>query len=200
MMNNKNINDITNICKTALDDENELSFVHIYSTDQKLRWFGYGEWVEEPDEVNFKHCGLTCKILRVIYREPCEEEKYFGGHLCGYVLTPSGHPWINLTEFYIDCDIHGGITWKKNLSDGTNEDEWIGFDCSHSCDLVPSIRDFQIKFLDSDPLLKNFRAQFPELNYMYAGSYKNIQFVIDETKKLAEQAKEAMNALDKPDL
>lgn len=40
--------------------------VHFHSSDQKIKWFGYGEWAEEPDEVTFEHLGIKSIALDLL--------------------------------------------------------------------------------------------------------------------------------------
>lgn len=47
----------------------------------KSKW-PQGPWTDEPDEETFEHAGLACRIIR----------HSRGGHLCGYVRVPEGHP------------------------------------------------------------------------------------------------------------
>jgi hypothetical protein len=42
----------------------EIKKTHKFTSEEKLSWLGYGEWVEEPDLVEFEHCGLKCEIIK----------------------------------------------------------------------------------------------------------------------------------------
>jgi len=58
------------------------------------------------------------------------------GYANGYVGIPEGHPWFNVNYDYIDCDVHGGLTYAgdhapKHEPDGLY---WIGFDTCHDTD------------------------------------------------------------------
>lgn len=94
--------------------------------------WGEGPWDEEPDLVRFHDItGLQCVIRR---------SAVLGG-LCGYVRIPPGHP-CQEEETYISLNVHGGITFSKNLNPATFKQDthfWIGFDCSHSDDFVPGM-------------------------------------------------------------
>ena len=121
------------------------------------------EWLDEPDKDEFEHDGLKCLILRNLEL----------GHLCGYVAVPKGHPCYGKDYDHIPYDdlfpveVHGGLTFSGE-GDGNRWPEghwWLGFDCAHAWDLVP---------------------------YMYmpfgsSGTYRNFQYVRQETKDLAEQ-------------
>src|SRR6266852_4741278 len=109
---------------------------HLFTSDEKLSWWGYGEWVEEPDEVTFEHMGFACRVIRVAQQEPyIKEVCVFGGHLCGYVNIPVNHPMFSKKYDEIDVDVHGGLTWSEMEKGGY----WIGFDCAHSGDYCPSL-------------------------------------------------------------
>lgn len=115
------------------------------------------EWDSEPDRVEFTHCGLRCLILR----GPM-------GSLNGYVELPESssawgmdHMWENPFE------VHGGITFSGYLNSLQGESEIIyvvGFDTAHAWDLLP-------------------KMSWPASG----GTYKNLEFVTNETKSLAEQ-------------
>lgn len=47
-----------------------------------------GPWDDEPDHLEFRHAGFDCVIHRVPH----------GGHLCGYVGLPIGHPLFGVSE------------------------------------------------------------------------------------------------------
>ncbi len=168
---------------------------NLYRVDQKKKWFGYGEWVEEADVVEFTYNGYECLIHRVCKREPfAVGEVYFGGHLCGYVKIPEDHPlfgkgWEDVTE--LNC--HGGITANEY-----HEEHWIGFDCAHSGDYCPSTEKFK-KELGNElfPIPKEFMKYS-----MFNPVYKNINYVTCELKELVDQLveikKEAATTNEKP--
>lgn len=146
---------------------------HIYTPEQKEEWFGKGEWCNEPDTVTFDHKGLKCLVFRVVKFE--HDNHAFGGHFCGYVRVPKdneiyGKSW---SECPID-DIHGGLTFYEKQDD----DLIIGFDCGHIVDILPCMRKFY-ENLDPENKFPNFPMLHP--------TYKNVEFVIYETKNLAEQ-------------
>lgn len=113
-------------------------------------------WEHEPDEWHGEFDGFEVAILR----NP--ELK----NLCGYLKLPTGHPWFGAGRD-IDANVHGGITFtgrNSRLSDGY----WVGFDCAHAFDLVPSIADV-VDLLDV--------------------RYRNINYVKEELRDLAKQAR-----------
>lgn len=168
---------------------------HILTSDQKLKAWGYGEWVEEPDKAEFEHQGIKCSVIRQFAPHGPEGGYLYGGHLCGYVCLPSGHPWAIEDRMKIDCGAHGGLTYGKWQEDGNY---WIGFDCAHSEDVIPSYANQEKELYKTDELFKNLKdsqrkfqedlkSKYPELKMPLERSYKNINYVIQECKNLAEQ-------------
>jgi len=124
----------------------------------KTQWFhkNTGPW---DDEVSGKQwfdetTGLPCLIRRTPL-----------GHLCGYVGLPSNHPWHGkpYSRIRLDVNVHGNLTYAGKTPDDFALPGywWIGFDCSHSFDLVPGMR----------------------INY--AGEYRTIAYVKAECTSLA---------------
>ena len=147
------------------------------------------------DRYEFEHAGLKCLILR----------SPDWGHLCGYVGITEGHPWFEkeCNQCLIGCkgqrkelgecltwdctweeehpspqsliEVHGGLTFS-GLGDGEWRPAgywWFGFDCAHAGDLIPEMAE-QMAELFPDSLLR------PEV-------YKDMKYVIGQTKCLAEQ-------------
>ena len=124
------------------------------------------EWLKEPDKVKFEHAGFKCLILRN------EDLK----HLNGYVALPKGHPYYKKEYSGLDVDVHGGLTFSKK-GDGKMREKgywWIGFDMGHSADYSPGLARLA-------PDL--YKGGYPCVEY------RNIHYVIQETKRLAEQLK-----------
>ena len=92
-----------------------------------------GPWMNEPDYEEFYHAGVRC----VIKRTPS------GGHLCGYVAIPRGHP--DYCKINTDDEssghyrVHGGITYAEKTLPPIYDTGlwWIGFDCAHAGDFCP---------------------------------------------------------------
>lgn len=161
---------------------------HLYTSDEKLKWFGYGEWVEEPDEVYFVHKGINCRVLRVVNYEYLHAA--FGGYLCGYVRLDEFHPWCGKTHNEIECDCHGGLTYSQFEK---NDEFWIGFDCAHSGDIAPSVE----LNMRNDPMWQKMKEEreklFMKLKCAWPrDTYKNIFYVKNECIALAEQATELL--------
>lgn len=154
---------------------------HLIDTKKKLTWCGYGEWVEELDSIVFEYNGYQASVKRQFIREPFSlVESYFGGYLCGYVRIHEEHPYYmkKLRDIPISC--HGGITFC-NLRD---EDFWIGFDCSHFGDLVPT---WQHKRGDVKESLKNIIMSEAFKKIITHPVYRNMQYCIDNCIKIIDQ-------------
>lgn len=174
--------------------------------ENKLEKFGAGPWLDEPDHLEFEHEGTPC----IIHRNS-------SGAWCGYAAVPPGHPYhgkkysdrvpcANRGELplvspiaalvesckeedglvSLDClvDVHGGLTYSAECGGdichvakpGESGDVWwFGFDCSHCDDLTP----WMVKFSRE----RGFRED--------SGVYRDQRYVMDQTRKLARQLKEA---------
>ena len=148
--------------------------------DQKRKWWGEGEWVYEPDEVYFNHNGIDCKITRTAAREPCQEEHIFGGHLCGYVSLPGGHPWWGKKYEDMNVEVHGDLTFGE-----CSDRHWIGFDCGHSYDVIPSM--IKIYYKLKDNIIKKYKNLQLSHSGIFDREYRNIAYVESECRKLADQ-------------
>ena len=133
----------------------------------------YSVFAGEPDREEFEHAGLKC----LIQRSPSV------GVLCGYVGIPPEHPLYGKgfirTGINEVLDVHGGITFAE-AGDGDRWSEglwWIGFDCAHEGDLIPT---FDVLFTLSHLLCEGHYEVDGEV-------YRNIDYVREQTKKLAEQ-------------
>lgn len=155
---------------------------HTFTSDQKLKWFGYGEWVEEFDHIRFEYMGCECIIFRVCLREPfVKEEYYFGGHLCGYVKIPKSHPYQSLSYSDMEIECHGGLTYGER-----HEGYWIGFDCGHSFDVVPSMEFTKTLDKETQELKKKFNL---ENSPIFQRHYRNVDYVIDQCVSIVDQLK-----------
>lgn len=162
--------------------------------EDKLRWWGDGPWIEEPDEIDFHYKQIHCKILRqgqqgypeVLSKLPTN----FGGFLCGYVKIPEGHKLYGKEDIFdTGLDVHGGITfaqvpiWDKGF--------WLGFDAAHGGDIIPCMK--QICETDTD--LKAIKEKCEKLRKQYgiekytiaAEQYRTTDFMIFECKSLVDQ-------------
>jgi hypothetical protein len=111
---------------------------------------GAGPWDSEPDKAQWidEATDLDCLVVRNSM-----------GALCGYVGVPPGHPWHGRTYYPgpIDVEVHGGLTFSNFCQEGAGEGHgvchvpepgrpdnvwWLGFDCAHAGDVVPTLRLF----------------------------------------------------------
>lgn len=148
----------------------------------KLDHWGEGPWINEPDFDRFEHAGLECEIFRH-YCFQGKDDNYIGaGCLQGYVKIPNNHPWYGKDlQHTPSLNVHGGVTFSHVYSNG----HWIGFDCAGEGDIVP----FMNKIMDGKDSTVRKTAK------AYLATYKTWDFVVKETKKLAEQVKEKENEL-----
>jgi hypothetical protein len=126
-----------------------------HRTVDKHLW-GPGPWQQEPDKRQWKDVttGLPCFLVRGR-----------NGALCGYVGVTEGHPWFGRHKYEIDAEVHGGVTfalacerdgeWSSSICHQPDEGEpdklwWVGFDCAHSLDLLPSQPSWPLRAVDFD--------------------------------------------------
>lgn len=134
----------------SLKLELEIIGEHLLTSDEKLERWGYGEWIEEPDMVDFIHKGISCKCLREINLN----KKNHCGYWIGMVYVYEYPSWAKKIV------VHGGLNFIKPR---LGLEYSIEFSCDYK-DLCPSDKTNE-----------------------YLLTYKNIKFVMDETKNLAEQ-------------
>jgi hypothetical protein len=153
----------------------------------KSKW-GSGPWQEELDEAHFECEGIPCLVLRSL-----------AGTLCGYVAVPKGHPWHGQTICEISAEVHGGVSWaaacddyriyippRNFLLETADETDvwwdvwWVGFDTSHFGDYMPAHEAFFKEHLGRESYLSKMSGG--------KGSYKNMEYVKEQTRLLAHQA------------
>lgn len=137
-----------------------------------------GPWDDEPDKVQWPDpdTGLPCLAVR-----------NEGGHWCGYVGLPPGHPLHGKGYDDVDADVHGGLTFADECADAMREDRyvchvpgpgepdhvwWLGFDCAHSGDYSP----WKAKRAETEPI---FAACYE--------TYRTIDYVRRQCASLAKQ-------------
>lgn len=158
-------------------NENNIKSEHLLTSDQKIKYWGYGEWVEEPDLVSFEYKGIQCKVVRIFshssYKDNREKHIY-GGHLCGYIRVPESHCFYGKNYNEIEIDVHGALTYSEIDNDNHHylpkQGHWIGFDCAHSMDIIPSSKSLNLHYC---PIFKR--------------TYKNIIFCIEECKSMVDK-------------
>jgi hypothetical protein len=142
------------------------------NTRDPKEW-GDGPWQNEPDRLEFKSHGFDCLIQRVEW----------SGHLCGYVAVPEGHPYFGKNYNDVPAEAHGGLTYSEHCNghichkadEGSPEVWWLGFDCAHGGDLIPSSRALD-RAMGWRP---GFRSTYD--------TYKTIEYVKRHVEQLAEQ-------------
>ncbi len=163
-----------------------------WTSDEKIKWFGYGEWIEEWDITEFEYLGYYAKVIRVIMFETyCAQEVYFGGHLCGYVKIPENHPYFRKKDIDLEC--HHGLTFNE-----AHEEHWVGFHCGHSGDYIPTIEYIR----KTNPELKKFNEIFPlpegfEKFALFNPVYRNMNYCIEQCIYLIDQLDAMVNKSDK---
>lgn len=131
-------------------------------------------WENEPDRLEFVHEGYQCLIRRIPVI----------GALCGYVAVPREHPYYAIDKDVLSIKIHGGLTYSSRSELDICSKEmpdadvwWFGFDCAHYTDFYPGIgyRKWTSVY------------EMAEIGASFIGEYRNFEYVIDQTKSLAEQ-------------
>ena len=165
---------------------------HLFSSDDKINWWGYGEWVEEIDYMEFIYKSFDCIVKRIVLEEGHSKDFHvFGGYFNGYVSIPGTHPYFLKKYEDMEIDCHFGLTFGEC----NNRHYWIGFDCAHYCDYVPSIEYIKKRA----PCMQIYKDSMEDLNKklniedIFRRTYKNIQFCIDECKSIADQLIEIGN-------
>jgi hypothetical protein len=125
-------------------------------------------WEHEPDHHLFESHGYVCEARRYEHM----------GNWCGYIYIPATHPLHGVDYNDAELTVHGGLTFS-HTDDGSTK---FGFDCGHYMDLVPS-RIAQYKAMGIDTTMDEER-----------GTYKTLDYVINELENLAQQLKEKENA------
>lgn len=136
---------------------------------EKLRKYGEGEWIDEPDEVFFSHAGIACEIFR-----------HSRGYLVGMCQLPEDHPWSTTPLKKAEICIHGHEFVYK-----TTQNEYIGFSCDMIGDLIPACKSNRLADQLIDALDKNNDEKYKEF------IYRNLEFTMGQCKYLAEQVIEA---------
>jgi hypothetical protein len=137
----------------------------------KSKW-GEGPWQTEPDRVEFKAHGFPCLLNRTEM-----------GNWCGYVAIPPGHPAFEKSYDDVDVSVHGGLTYADHChgqichvpAPGEPDNVWwLGFDCAHGADIIPSF--------NAIPGVTVMSSASP-----FGETYKDLEYVRHETENLAKQ-------------
>lgn len=145
----------------------------------RAQW-GEGEWSKEPNRIEGKMHGFDFLMHR---------NKV--GSWCGYVGIPEGHPAFGKDYEDIDVEVHGGLTYANacrapicHIADNKTSIWWLGFDCSHAGDVMPSV----IGYCKSGLLPPSLRMPSEILGM--TETYKNVAYVKAEIDSLAKQLAE----------
>jgi len=147
----------------------EIEYSYIYK-DLKKKVLPPGEWIDEADEAFFDYKDIKCSVVRFF-----PEGKI--GTLNGYCIIPKGHPWRNKKGIFDfeNIDVHGGISYFSR--------DKIGFDASHGFDDIPSMMFIREKIFED---MKE-RGPWNELiSQIFSSKYRNMEYMIEECKKLAD--------------
>lgn len=158
---------------------------HIFTSDQKLKWWGNGEWVEEIDSDEWEYKGIKCHILRVAIPDG-PNGHIFGGYFCGYIKVPDNHLWFKKED--IHAEVHGGITFAKEKD---KKEWWIGFDAAHSNDIVPSTQKTmgKIKTETAELMSKHMNIPIEQAleSAILNSTYRNFSYMKDQCERLVDQ-------------
>ena len=127
------------------------------------------KWKKESDDYSFYHLNYKCAAHRQRTLK----------HWLGFVVVPLGHLWFGVDKAELLLPIHGGIAIADYcpFSPDPKQDEWwIGFECNQPFDIVPK------EWEDEKDISPDFFK-----NHVY----RDLEFVIEELKKLAKFAKQA---------
>lgn len=167
-----------------------------YTTIDKAAW-GDGPWKDEPDKRQWRDetTGLPCLAVR----------HAVGGHWCGYVGVPPGHPWHGLkySDEGLVASVHGGLTFTSGCQheadpsigvchipgEGETDDLWwLGFDCAHAFDLAPGHVALMASIYSEMPApIREARQAMSLLGHLQ-DEYRTLEYVEKETADLAWQA------------
>ena len=138
----------------------------------------------EPDRAQWvdQDTGLDMMIIRHLS----------GGHWCGYVGVPSGHPAHGVeyrSGLLNEIEVHGGLTFSEACHPNEEGADppvgvchipgpgrpdpvwWLGFDCAHCNDLSPG-----------------FHAKMKLMGFLGEGdTYRDLAYVVVECQHLARQ-------------
>jgi len=150
------------------------------------RAWGEGPWQGEPDRVEWREGNKVC----LVKRHPAH------GHFCGYVGLQRGHKLYGKgydeAHDFMEIDVHGGLTYAGPCEEAAGREPrelichvpepgeshnrwWLGFDCAHFMDLSPK-------------LIKDLKEWGSFIEGAHAKDvYRDIDYVMDEVKRLADQ-------------
>lgn len=171
----------------------------LISDDIKSIYWGNGPWIGEFDYISDIYKDYIYRVIRKAVWSDTKKKYLECGYFCGYVKIPSDYPFYkNISEFLVnkngevevtslespefELDVHGGITFSEINESG---EFWIGFDCAHSMDIIPSIKhtDHLKEMIEKFPA----HAQQLKNSPIFKKSYKNSKFAEEQCKSLIDQ-------------
>lgn len=157
---------------------------------KKEHW-GEGPWIYEPDIFQFVQNGFICIGNRVKEHEGFNNEHLFGGFWKGYIIVRNEHPWFGKDCHSIECECHGGLTF---CGLGSKNEWFLGFDCGHSLDFVPSLEKFLETNSEYQRDLERLRKIVGRESPIFKKHYRNMDYVVEQLISMTNQAKAAENA------
>lgn len=174
-----------------------------WAVSVKTDGYGIGAWSSEPNFVFYFENGYPCLIIRM----------QTTGHLCGYVGIPKERAATYAKNSYSDfatnatgIDVHGDITFfgsRDAFLEPEHQNKYIfmGFDCAHAGDLVPSLIKFnkamqkiekaKERILGKPSFLKKFALKLKSKTGITLRkrieTYKDINFVKKQITRIIDQ-------------
>lgn len=161
------------------------------NTETKIDRAGWGEgpWDNEPDRIEWESHGFPCLMRRTDM-----------GNWCGYVAVLPGHPVFEKNYNDVDVNVHGGLTYAEHChgsichvpKPGEPDNVWwLGFDCAHGGDVVPSYRRLYKEIGLSATAFTGFDDRLRE-------RYRDVPYVRDQIEHLAAQLSALSKASPEP--
>lgn len=171
------------------------------------------EWEREPDQKTFQITGRgpmypthrkkrirkkwakrygyrdeKVTLHAVIVRAPLKQ-------LNGYIGVPKRHPWYKHPYWqHPSLEAHGGLTfsgWCRGFQYDPNPfwSNWwyFGFDTAHFMDYVPGLAETFEQLQAENRSLSEMLERLQTSGLQQAGRYRNLAYVEDQTRQLAEQ-------------
>ncbi|MDK7716057.1 hypothetical protein [Aerococcus urinae] len=101
--------------------------------------------------------------------------------LCGYVAIPISHPLYLYNLSTENLEVHGGITYEGFLK-GDKNFWYIGFDCGHSWDFIPSFEKYRYSIAS---WLEPFECQWRDERYIR----NEISYLIEQLEEMKDTKK-----------
>lgn len=140
---------------------------------------GPGPWADEPDGAQWVEHDVDCLAVR----------NAWGGHWCGYVGVPPGHPWHGQDADDITALIHNGeVTWAAARHRFYRREPgrprpadlwWVGFHC-HAYDELGPTREYRYR-------QRGGLAGWPGDDFADGLTYRTLRWVQREVAALALQ-------------